>query len=108
MATSLDEAGLWNADGRGEPITLKPEGLQGAYFSPDSQRIATASYDGIARVWNANRSGEPVPLDAHSRGVPAGFDWRGTLLSGLQGHARHSSAASFSPDCQRVVTASQD
>ena len=58
-----------------------------ASFSPDGQRVVTASNDGTARVWDA-QSGKPV-------GEPL----------------RHEDlvrAASFSPDGQRVVTASHD
>src|SRR5579864_4108387 len=56
-------------------------------FSPDGQRILTASWDHTARVWNA--------ADGH-------------LLATLQGHAGPVLFAAFSPDGQHIVTASGD
>ncbi|MEM9460502.1 MAG: CHAT domain-containing protein [Myxococcota bacterium] len=58
-----------------------------AGFSPDGQRVVTASMDGTARIWRADGREEPVVLAGHDGGVVA---------------------AVFSPDGQRVVTASQD
>ncbi len=58
-----------------------------AEFSPDGQRVVTASEDKTARVWDAV-TGEPI-------GEPMKHD--GAVYS-----------ASFSPDGQRVVTASDD
>ena len=54
-----------------------------AEFSPDGQRIVTASLDKTARVWNATN---------------------GQLLVKLEGHTIEHAA--FSPDGQRIVTAS--
>jgi len=34
-------------------------------WSPDGQRIVSASSDRTVRVWNADGSGEPVPLIGH-------------------------------------------
>ena len=56
-------------------------------FSPDGQRIVTASGDKTARVWNASS---------------------GQLLATLQGHTNAVQSAVFSPDGQRIVTASED
>ena len=58
-----------------------------AVFSPDGQRIVTASQDNTARVWNAAT---------------------GQLVAKLEGHSGAVWHAAFSPDGQRVVTASQD
>lgn len=58
-----------------------------AVFSPDGQRVVTASHDKTARLW----------------AVPSG-----NLLAVLQGHEAHVMHAAFSPDGQHVVTASQD
>ena len=57
--------------------------VEGAEFSPDGQRIVTASYDKTARVWNAAS---------------------GQLLA----HTYNVRRAEFSPDGHRIVTASYD
>jgi hypothetical protein len=61
--------------------------VEEASFSPDGQRIVTASRDGTARVWEAE-SGKPV-------GEP-------------MRHTGMVMAASFSADGRRIVTASSD
>jgi dipeptidyl aminopeptidase/acylaminoacyl peptidase len=58
-----------------------------AAFSPDGQRIVTASEDKTARVWKADGTGEPLVL---------------------RGHEDRVSWAAFSPDGQRIVTTSWD
>ncbi len=58
-----------------------------AQFSPDGQRVVTASQDNTARLWDA-ASGKPI-------GQP-------------MKHGDNVSSAQFSPDGQRVVTASWD
>ena len=58
-----------------------------AQFSPDGQRIVTASLDNTARVWEAQT---------------------GKLLATLQGHTEEVTSAQFSPDGERIVTASLD
>ncbi|MBR8834406.1 MAG: AAA-like domain-containing protein [Stigonema ocellatum SAG 48.90 = DSM 106950] len=58
-----------------------------ASFSPDGQRIVTASdNDNTPQVWDIN----------------------GKLLAQLNGHTGKVTSASFSPDGQRIVTASSD
>jgi WD40 repeat protein len=61
--------------------------IYSARFSPDGERLVTASADGTARVWNA-RTGEPI--------TPP-------LL-----HSDEVLSACFSRDGQSVVTASDD
>jgi WD40 repeat protein len=58
-----------------------------AAFSPDGQRVVTASDDGTARVWDAAT---------------------GQGLHTLAGHTDWVSSAAFSPDGRLVVTASAD
>jgi dipeptidyl aminopeptidase/acylaminoacyl peptidase len=80
---------VWSADGKGEPVVLRGHdaAVRYAAFSPDGQRVVTASEDGTARVWSADGKGEPVVLRGHE-------DWL--------------TSASFSPDGSRVVTTSMD
>jgi WD40 repeat protein len=58
-----------------------------AKFSPDGQRVVTASHDKTARLWNA----------ANGKAIGQSMTHKGAVRS-----------ADFSPDGQRVVTASWD
>ena len=58
-----------------------------AQFSPDGQRVVTASLDNTARLWDA------------ANGKPIGEPMK---------HEDNVTSAQFSPDGQRVVTASED
>jgi WD40 repeat protein len=58
-----------------------------AAFSPDGQRVVTASDDKTARVWNAAT---------------------GQVIAKLEDHWASVGSAAFSADGQRVVTASAD
>ena len=63
------------------------DNVNSAVFSPDGQRILTASRDHTACIWNADT---------------------GQTLFTLQGHTDYVSSAVFSPDGQRILTASDD
>jgi WD40 repeat protein len=84
-------ARVWSATGELR-ATLESRGtgmwrsVSSVAFSPDGQRVVTASNDKMARVWSAE----------------------GELLATLQGHSGEVQMAAFSPDGQRVVTASKD
>ena len=61
--------------------------VQTAEFDADGARVVTASFDGTARIWDAET---------------------GRALETLSGHADRVLSARFSPDGTRVVTASAD
>ncbi len=61
--------------------------LYGLAYSSDGRRLATASLDGTAKVWDATT---------------------GQMLLTLTGHAGPVSGVAFSPDATRVATASED
>ncbi|MBD2481174.1 AAA-like domain-containing protein [Planktothrix sp. FACHB-1365] len=60
--------------------------IKSVCFSSDGQYIATASYDGTARVWGVH----------------------GQLLHCLKGHTSQVTSVCFSPDSQYIATASRD
>jgi WD40 repeat protein len=103
--------------------------VNSAQFSPDSQRIVTASADKTARLWDA-ASGKPVgePMKHESFLTSAQFSPDGQQIVTASGdttarlwdaasgkpvgepmkHEGFVSSAQFSPDSQRIVTASWD
>lgn len=89
VTAATNEARIWSADS-GEKIgsLVGHRGpVLSVAFSPDGQRVTTASEDGTARVW-----------DARTR----------TPIVALRGHTGAVQSARFSPDGARVVTASDD
>jgi WD40 repeat protein len=110
-------AGAQGAGAQPETPTIEParfleghaDGVHGVAFSPDSKRIATASHDGTARIWDVASAKELLRLEGHAGAVhsvafsddgtrvaTAGADsmvmvWdaeTGDLLSMLHGHER--------------------
>jgi WD40 repeat protein len=102
--------------------------VQGAVFSPDGSRVATASTDKTARIWDV-ATGQTLAVLRHDDEVNSvAFSPDGSLLatasddltvrlwkvaSGepagvLEGHKELVWSAAFSPDGTRIVTASQD
>ena len=95
-------------------------------FSPDGSRIATASADGTAKVWDANTGEELFTLTGHTGGIYCiAFSPNGTLLvtgsvdttarlwdahtgqelQAFEGHIGEVFSAIFSPDGTRLATA---
>ena len=103
--------------------------LFSAAFSPDGNRVVTASADNTARLWDAKTGAALATLSGHTAGVinavfspdgsrvvTASYDntarlWdakTGAALATLSGHTDVVNSAVFSPDGSRVVTASRD
>jgi WD40 repeat protein len=124
---------LFPCFGQNEPRLVLPVGHTGivysAEFSPDGQRIVTASRDNTAKVWDASTGKLLYSLEGHTwdvnsavfspdgqRIVTASDDntakvWEtesGKLLYSLEGHTDNVHSAVFSPDGQRIVTVSDD
>jgi WD40 repeat protein len=68
-------------------LTGHTDAVRNLAWSPDGRRIATASHDGTARIWDA-ASGATVMV--------------------LSGHADRVQAVAWSPDAVRLATASRD
>ena len=105
--------------------------VESAAFSPDGQRIVSASGDRTIRIWDA-QTGEQIgsPLTGHTGGVEsAAFSPDGQRIvsasgdntiriwdaqtgeqigNSLRGHTNWVRSAAFSPDGQRIVSASDD
>jgi WD40 repeat protein/serine/threonine protein kinase len=101
--------------------------LKTAVFSPDEQRILTASEDGTARLWDLagnqlavfkghdgnvlqarfSLDGQRV-LTASQDGTARLWDLTGKQLVVFEGHKGNVNSAEFSPDGQRIITTSRD
>jgi WD40 repeat protein len=103
--------------------------VSAAAYSPDGKRIATASNDGTAKVWDVETGGELVTLTGHTNWVEnIAFSPNGVLLATgstdktvkvwdtltgqelltLVGHTGSISQIAFSPDGTHLATSSLD
>jgi len=115
-------------------VTFRHDGpLNGAWFSPDSQRVLVSTWDGRAWLWPVDGRGSAVVLSGPLGEVstvrsPAAFSpdgqrvvtvhrdgpvrvWRADGAGEpvlLKGHDKKVTYAMFSPDSRSVVTASDD
>ncbi len=97
-------------------------------FSPDGSRLASASFDGTVKVWDAGTGQETLTLKGHTDGViSVAFSPDGSRIASatdstvkvwdagtgqesltLKGHAAPVSSVAFSPDGKRLASASSD
>ncbi|MEH2012383.1 WD40 repeat domain-containing protein [Nostoc sp.] len=98
-------------------------------FSNDSKMLATASEDGIAKVWSVPDGNSIITLQGHIKGITSiSFSPDGKMLATvskdgmakiwgipdgrkiqtLKGHAKSVTFVTFSPDGQLLATASED
>jgi WD40 repeat protein len=112
-------------------VTLRghTNSVNGVAFSPDGKRLATASADHTAKVWDTESGKELFTLRGHTNSVngvafspdgkrlaTASADqtakvWdaeSGKELFTLRGHSSSVNDVAFSPDGKRLATASQD
>ena len=130
---------VWDAAADREPLTLKgptgpansvafsPSGVWSVSWSPDGKFLATGSYDGTVKVWDAAGGREPLTVGRHASGVhsvswsPDGTrlatgSWDSTArvwdaaggqeLLTLKGHTSLVGSVSWSPDGTRLATGS--
>ena len=124
---SGDDVRVWNRDGY-KIFKGHTESVYSVCFSPDGNKIVSASLDGSLRIWDISEEKDLKKFDYTSWIYSASFDtdgsrivsassdstvriWdasTGICLDTLIGHTGDVYSASFSPDGSRIVSASSD
>jgi WD40 repeat protein len=112
-ASTDNTARVWNGQS-GQPVTgvLKHDGLVvSAQFSPDGKQIVTVCSNNTALVWDAQsgrRTAGPLQLGSiATNSEQVGFDTR-QIMQAYFDRVHGGTAAQFSPDGKRIVTAWAD
>jgi WD40 repeat protein/tRNA A-37 threonylcarbamoyl transferase component Bud32 len=121
---------LWEVDaGRKRKLAGHNAAVFDVAFSPDGQRLASASRDGTVKVWDVYEGSELLTCQGHTHTVmavtfsadgarlaSASFDWTaklwdastGRLLQTMTGHTQPVRDVAINPDGTRLATASND
>ena len=91
-------------DGERPPLAGHKSGLWGAEFSPDGDRIATASIDGTVKIWDTETGRLLVDLDSSAEALP--FNFLGPVLTSLGISRIPATCVEFSPDGRHVAAGS--
>jgi WD40 repeat protein len=127
-ATNLGTVALWDAEaGRKLDLVGHTNVVVTVAFSPNGQRLGSASHDHTARIWNVvtgeqllsfsghrdrvngiafHPDGKRVATGSHDKTVKIWDLMTGRELLTLSGHAYSVTSVAFSPDGKRLASAS--